>query len=304
MEWLNYHHLLYFWTVAKEGSISKASRELRLAQPTISGQIRALENSLGERLFQRQGRGLVLTDVGRVVYRYAEEIFSLGREMQDALKDRPTGRPLRLQVGIADAVPKLIAYRLIEPALRSGERTHVVCVEGKPERLLPMLAVHGLDLVISDAPVGPVKVRAFSHLLGESGTSFFASPKLAKSLEAKFPQCLNGAPFLLPAEGWSSRRSLDQWLNSNGIRPSVVGEFDDSALMSVFGESSHGVFAAPTAIEKELLRQYSLVRLGRLDSLRESFYAISVERKLKHPAVLAISEAARNLLLVGSSQTA
>jgi LysR family transcriptional activator of nhaA len=297
MDWLNYHHLLYFWTVAKEGSISKASQELRLAQPTISGQIRALEESLGEKLFRRQGRGLVLTDVGRVVYRYAEEIFSLGREMQDALKDRPTGRPLRLQVGIADAVPKLIAYRLIQPALRTGEKVQLVCIEGKPERLLPMLAVHGLDLVISDAPVGPVKVRAFSHLLGESETCIFAAPKLAKSLKGKFPESLNGAPFLMPAEGSATRRALEQWLNSREIRPVVLGEFDDSALLNVFGQSGHGVFAAPSAIEDEITRQYSVIRIGRIESLRESFYAISVERKLKHPAVLAISQAARDILV-------
>jgi LysR family transcriptional activator of nhaA len=297
MEWLNYHHLLYFWTVVHEGSVAKAADQLRLAQPTVSGQIRVLEEALGEKLFVRSGRTLVPTDVGRVVYRYADEIFSLGRELMDTLKDRPTGRPVRLVVGVADAVSKLIAYRLLEPALALKQAVHVVCREDKPERLLADLAVHGVDLVLSDSPVPPtVRVRAFSHLLGECGTTVFAAPKQAAALRRSFPASLGGAPFLMPADGTALRRALDAWLESLGLRVSVVGEFDDSALMKTFGQAGIGAFAAPSVIEREVQAQYGVRVVGRVEALRERFYAISVERRIKHPAVAAISEQARTKL--------
>lgn len=297
MEWLNYHHLLYFWTVARTGGVSAASAELRLAQPTISGQLRLLETQLGEKLFVRNGRRLELTEMGRVVYRYADEIFTIGRELLDAVRGRPTGRPLRLAVGIADQVPKLIAYRLIEPALKLAEPVRLVCREDKTERLLADLAMHELDVVITDAPMqSGFKVRAFSHLLGECGLAVFGSRALAAKYRRRFPRSLDGAPFLLPAEGTVLRRSLDQWFAQHDLRPHVVGEFEDSALLKTFGERGVGLFAAPAVIEAEIRRQFGLAAVGRLDGIRERFYAISVERRLKHPAVLAISDAAREQL--------
>lgn len=297
MEWLNYHHLLYFWLVAREGSLAGASKELRLAQSTISGQIRSLEQGLGEKLFTRSGRRLVLTEIGRIVYRYADEIFLLGRELQDVIKGRPVGRPLRLVVGIADVVPKLVARRLLEPALKLSEPVHLVCHEDKPERLLAELAVHNLDVVIADAPVGPsVRIRAFNHLLGECDIVFFATPKLAASHKRGFPKSLDGARVILPTENTTLRRSLDQWFATRGIRPRVVGEFEDNALLKVFGQAGMGLFPASSVIAEEVQRQYGVRPIGTLDGVRERFYAISVERKLKHSAVIAISEEARTKL--------
>jgi LysR family transcriptional activator of nhaA len=297
MEWLNYHHLLYFWTVAREGGVTRASEHLHLAQPTISGQLKALEEALGEKLFERTGRRLVLTDVGRVVYRYADEIFSLGRELQDTLRGRPTGRPVRFTVGVADAVPKLVAYRLLQPALALPGPVHVVCREDKPDRLLAELSVHSLDLVLSDAPASPaVKVRAYSHLLGETAIAFFGTDALVSAHRKGFPCSLDGAPVLLPAEGSSLRRSLEQWFEAEGLRPRVVGEIEDSALLKVFGQAGTGLFPAPVAIEAEIRAQFGVEVAGRVDAVKERFYALSAERKLKHPAVVAIREAARSQL--------
>ena len=297
MEWLNYHHLLYFWTMARQGSLARASAELRLAQSTISGQIRALEDSLGEKLLARRGRRLVLTEMGRVVFRYAEEIFSLGRELRDAVKGRPVGRPLSLMVGVADVVPKLVARRLLEPALKLPEPVRLICREDKPERLFAELAVHNLDIVLADAPIDPsIRIRAFNHLLGECGIVFFGTAKLAAAHRRNFPESLDGAPVILPTENTTLRRSLDQWFAARGIRPRVVGEFEDSALLMVFGQVGMGLFPASSVIADEVQRQYQVRPVGRLDEVRERFYAISVERKLKHPAVIAISEEARQKL--------
>jgi LysR family transcriptional activator of nhaA len=295
MEWINYHHLLYFWTVAKEGSIARACEKLRLAQPTISGQLRMLEDTLGEKLFVKAGRGLAMTEVGQVVYRYADEIFGLGRELQDVLKGRPRGRPLRLFVGISDVVPKLIAYRILQPALAMPEPVQLLCQEDSPERLLADLTEHRLDVVLSDAPITPmVRVKAFNHLLGTCGVTWFAAPPLAPRYRKGFPGSLQDAPVLLPTEASSFRRSLDQWMETLNIRPRIVGEFKDSALMKTFGQAGVGLFAAPGAIEKEVHDHYRVSVIGRVESVTERFYAISVERKLKHPAVVAICEAARD----------
>ena len=297
VEWINYHHLLYFWAVAKDGSIAKACQRLRLAQPTISGQLKQLEETLGEKLFVKSGRGLLLTEVGRVVYQYAEEIFSLGSELQDVLKGRPQGRPLRILVGVSDMVPKLIAYRVLQPALSMAEPVHLVCEEDSPERLLSELADHRLDVVLSDVPITAMtRVKAFNHLLGTCGVKLFATPSLAARYRKNFPACLDGAPFLLPIQGSSLRRSLDKWMESKGIRPVVVGEFKDSALMKSFGQAGVGIFACPSAIEAEIRMQYRSVVIGRVDEVTESYYAISVDRKIKHPAVAAICEAARDQL--------
>ena len=297
MEWLNYHHLYYFWVVAKQGSIARAVDELLLAQPTISGQLHQLEEALGEKLFVRVGRGLALTEVGQVTYRYADEIFSLGREMQDVLKGRPTGRPVRFRVGVSDLVPKLIAYRILEPALKMAESIHLICREDTPEVLLAELANHQLDLVLMDSPVPPtIRVKAYSHLLGSCGVSVFGGGALVSKYKRGFPASLEGAPFLLPADGSALRRSLDQWFESNSIRPRIVGEFDDSALLKTFGEAGAGLFFAPSAIEKEVKDHYGVTVVGRTADLTERFYAVSVERKLKHPAVLSITEVAREAL--------
>lgn len=297
MNWLNYHHLLYFWTVAREGSIARACDRLDLAQPTISGQLRELERAVGAKLFHRMGRNLVLTETGKEVYRYADEIFSLGRELQDMLSGRPVGRSPRLLVGVAGALPKLVTYRILEPALHLPEPLQIVCQEGPPERLLTQLAVHELDVVLADAPVSPVtKVRAFNHLLGECGVSLFGTAELVAARRRGFPQSLNGAPFLLPMEDTSMRRSLDQWFEATGIRPLVRGEFSDSAALKVFGQAGVGIFAAPSAVEDEVRHQYSVRVLGQIESIRERFYVISTERKLRHPAVAAITEVARRQL--------
>ena len=297
MEWLNYHHLLYFWTVVREGSISQACKKLRLAQPTISTQLHSLEDQLGEKLFQRSGRKLELTEIGRVVYGYADQIFTLGRELTDTLKGRPSGRPIRFTVGITDAMPKLIAYRLLEPALRMPQLVHLVCLEGKTQQLLADLMTHGLDLVLSDAPAGPEShVKAYNHLLGECEIRVFGTPDLISPLKKGFPQTLDGAPLLMPVAGTALRRSLDQWFEQRSIRPRIVAEMADGALLKAFGATGNGLFPAPAAIEQEICRQYNVRRLGTIDGVHERFYAISVERKLKNPAVVAISASARGEL--------
>jgi LysR family transcriptional activator of nhaA len=298
MEWLNYHHLLYFWLAAKEGGVTRAADELRLAQSTVSAQIRQLEHVLGERLFRREGRRLVLTDVGRTVYRYADEIFGLGRELLDAVKDRPTGRPLRFNVGVADQVPKVIAHRLLAPALALDVPVRVVCTEGKTAQLLGELATHQLDVVLTDTPLGPeTSVRAFNHLLGESTVTIFGTAALAARARQRFPRSLSDAPLLLPTVGTALRRTLDQWFAAHDLRPNVVAEFEDGALLMVFGQEGVGLFPGPTALDKDIRRQYRVAVAGRLDDVRERFYAISVERRLKHPAVVAISDAARTALV-------
>ena len=259
--------------------------------------MRALEDSLGEKLFHRVGRRLELTEMGRVVYRYADEIFSLGRELMDAVHGRPTGRPVRLAVGVADVLPKLITYRLIEPALKLPEPVRMIIREDKPERLLAELALHELDVVLSDAPMSPtVKVRAFSHLLGECGVTIFGTKELAAKYRRTFPRSLDGAPLLLPTENTSLRRGLDQWFEQHDLRPMVVSEIEDRALLKAFGERGVGLFPAPTVIENEVRRQYGVAVVGRIEAVKERFYAISVERRLKHPAVVAICEAARQQL--------
>jgi LysR family transcriptional activator of nhaA len=297
MNWLNYHHLLYFWTVAREGSIARACARLHLTQPTISGQLRRLEKALAAKLFDRVGRRLVLTSTGQVVYRYADEIFTLGGELQDTLAGRPAGQPLRLVVGVADSLPTLITYRLLEPALHLPEPVQFSCERGKTEELLAQLALHTLDVVLADAPVGPGhKIRAFNHLLGETGVSFLAAPRLAARYRRGFPRSLDGAPFLLPLENTMLRRSLGMWFDAQGIRPAVRGEFADPALLKVFGQYGAGIIAVRTAVERETQQQHKVRLLGRVESLRERFYAISLERHLKHPAVLAITQAAREKL--------
>jgi LysR family transcriptional activator of nhaA len=297
MAWLNYHHLLYFWTVVREGGVSRAAQKLRLAQPTVSAQVKLLEDTLGESLFDRHGRRLVLTDTGRVVYRYADEIFGIGRELMETLRGRAPGRPLQLTIGVANAVPKLIVYRLLQPAFASEQPLRIQCREDSMETLLADLATHALDVIIADAPPpSHVRVKVFGHVLGESETTLFAAQALAARLRRRFPQSLNDAPLFLPSSASAVRRGIDQWLEAEDLHPRIVGEFDDSALMGAFGQAGTGAFPAPTVIEAEVMRQYNVRVVGRLPSARERYYAIAAERRLKHPGVLAITDTARTQL--------
>ncbi len=304
MEWLNYHHLYYFWSAARNESISRAGEQLRLAPSTVSAQVSKLEEMLGGKLFLRAGRRLELTEMGRLVYRYADEIFTLGQEMLDTVRGRPVSGPLRLIVGIVDALPKLVVRKLLAPAMNLPESMRIVCHEGKEEQLLAELAVHGLDIVLTDTPVKPgLSVKAYSHLLGDCGVSFFATRQLADRLKGDFPNSLDGMPMLLPSPMSALRGALDQWFNTIGIRPAVAGEFDDQALLKTFGQAGDGIFASPTVIEEEVRRQHNVVVLGNTNAVREQFYAISVERIIKHPAVAAIQKAANKIIFVTERET-
>ena len=294
---LNYHHLRYFWAVAREGSVARASERLHLAMPTISGQVKQLERSLGGSLFRRSGRNLELTDLGRHVYGYAEEIFGLGDDLVSSLQGEATGRPTPFAVGVANVVPKLIAYQLIAPALDLEDKIELSVYEDEPDRLLANLAIHHLDLVISDSPIPPhVNVRAYNHQLGSSEVGIFAMPAMARKLRPRFPASLDGKPFLAPTEKTVMARELDRWFERHGISPQVVGRFENSALLKVFAHEGHGAFAAPISVQEHLREQYGVVLVGRADGLVDNYYAISVERRIKHPAVSAISEAARAVL--------
>lgn len=297
MDWLNYHHLLYFWMVAKEQSVSKAAAALHVAQPTVSAQVRSLERSLGQKLFERQGRHLALTAEGEKVFRYADEIFSLGRELLQAVKGEPQHAPKRFRVGVSDALPKLTTYRLIEPALamQPAFRLHVRI--DKTERLLAELAVHAVDLVIADSPMVPSsRLRAFSHLLGETSMSIYGAAALARAARRRFPQSLHGAPMLLQTTNTAVRQSLDQWFDVHHVEPSIIGEVEDMAMLQTLGEHGLGLFAAPTVMRKEICRRYHVVWVGELDKVREKFYAISIERRITHPAVRLIADQAKRRL--------
>lgn len=298
MEWLNYHHLLYFWTVAKEGGVSRAANLLHLAQPTLSSQIKKLEKSIGHDLFDRSGRNMTLTETGQLVYRYADEIFGLGRELTDVLHNRTDEDRTRLLVGVQGALPKLVAYELLRPVLDSDEdEFQLVCFEGKINELLGELAMHRLDVVIADRPLTPdTHVRAFNHLLGKCGVTVYGASKLARKYKRNFPGSLQMAPMLLPTQNTVLRRLLEQWFDDNDIHPAIMHEFEDSAILKVFGQEGHGLFVTPTAIEEDVCNQYSATVVGRIPEVVERFYAISIEKRLKHPGVLKISQAAREQL--------
>lgn len=296
MESLNYQHLFYFWMVGRTGSIAQAARELSLSSPTVSAQVKELEQSLGAPLLRRSGRQMLLTDTGGMVHRYADEIFATGRELLSTIRGRSPGRPVRIHVGISDALPKILVHHLLEPMLRHEERPLMICHEGPTEGLLADLAVHRLDLVLTDEPLpSSARIRAFSHALGRCGVSFFAADGLLEE-GAAFPDCLDAVPFLMPAEHSPLRRSLEQWLDAEGLRVQVVAEFDDSALMKQFGRRGEGVFAAPTAVEADIAESYGCRALGRTEGITESFHAITVERRIEHPSIRQLVESARTQL--------
>lgn len=294
MRHLNYNHLLYFWTVAREGSVAKAADSLHLTPQTISGQLKMLEDTVGAALFQRVGRGLVITEMGRVVEQYADEIFTLGSELTHRIKSKQPGAPVTFNVGIVNSIPKLIAYKILEPALNLSEPIKIVCMESDLDSLLGNLAVHKLDLVLSDRgiPAG-LNVKAYSHELGESNLSFFGTEELIDQHSGEFPTMLNDAPVLLPMNGHALRRNLDDWFDQSSISPKIIAEFDDSALLKAFGEGGSGFFPAPTAMKERVERMYNVKSIGEINNVKEHFMVISPERKLKHPAVVAITEAAR-----------
>ena len=302
---MNFKHLHYFMHVAKTGSVTRASRHLHLTPQTVSGQIQLLEEQLGTPLFSKSGRGLTLTDAGRLALGYAEDIFALGSELEGAIRHNPqAGRPLEFRIGVADAVPKSIASWLIEPAMALPEPVKITCREWKLDSLLTELALHRLDLVIADAPVpASVSVRAYSHRLGASPVGFFAAPALRRLCRGKFPDCLDGAPLLLPAEDSAVGQRLQAWLASHGLRPRVVGEFDDSALAKEFGRRGAGIFVGPAVLAAEIERQYQVKLLGSTEEVNDEFFAISVERRVTHPCMRAITQAARTELFAAPART-
>ena len=294
MEFLNYHHLRYFWVVATEGGLTKAAAKLHVSQPTISAQIQALEGVFGEKLFRRSGRNLRLTDVGQHVLSYAEEIFSIGQDLVSSVKQRPTSRPQRLHLGVVDALPKLVTYRIIEPIFSLEQPVQVSCWETKLSDMLVELAAFRLDIVLADEPASSgVNARVFNHLLGECGVTFCAEATLARKLRRGFPKSLNGAPALLPMGNTGLRRSIEKWFHANGIRPRLVGEFEDPALLHVFAFHGLGFIPVATLVAKEAATRFGFGVIGRTDACRQRFYAITPERKLTHPVVTAITSDAR-----------
>lgn len=291
MEWLNYHHLRYFWTVARKGGVRKAAEELHVSQPSISAQLRLLEESLGQKLFRRSGRNLVLTETGQLVLNYADEIFSAGRELMNAVKQRPGRHPVRVNIGLTDAFPKLIAFQILRAAFRSEAAVHMICREGEIGPLVSHLQSHRLDIVLADEPASSaLKAKTFNHRLGRSGVTFCAIPSLAAKLRRNFPQSLDGAPALLPTQNMGMRAALETWFDSKAIRPRLVGEFEDSALMEVCSTGGRGFTAVHTVVDRAALKHFGLRVIARVDECGTDFYAITAERRVKHPAAVAITE--------------
>ena len=299
---MNYKHLQYFMQVAKTGSVLAASERLHVTPQTISGQIQLLEDQLGTALFSKSGRGLVLNEAGRLALGYAEDIFSLGAELEQAVREHPNKRPaLEFRIGVADALPKPIAYRLVEPATRLAEPVRLVCREWKLDNLLAELALHRLDLVLSDAPIpASVAVKAFSHQLGASGQSFFAAPALVAQYAQGFPASLGGAPMLMPAQDSATGQKLQSWFQARAVHPHIVGEFDDSALAKEFGRRGAGIFVGPTVLAPDIERQFGVSVIGEADGVTVEYFAISVERRITHPCVVAITQSARQALFAGT----
>lgn len=295
MQSINFKHLHYFWAVAHEGSIARASEKLNITPQTISGQLSLLEERFGQDLFVKQGRNLAITETGRLVLRYADEIFNLGNELTDVLRGAPAVGPAEFIVSASSALPKTIVYKIIEPALHLSHDISLNCKEGPVESILADLAVHEVDMVLTDTPLtSAFSIKAYNHFLGESGLSFFASRRLAQTYAKNFPKCLHAAPMLLPTRQNAIRQQFDRWLDDNNIRPVVKGQFDDSALMKSFGQTGLGIFFMPTIIEQEVCSTFDVQVIGKIPTIKQRFYAISAERKIKHPAVAAICDAARD----------
>jgi LysR family transcriptional activator of nhaA len=304
---MNFKHLHYFWVTAKAGGVVKAGEQLHTTPQTLSAQIKLLEDRLGRRLFRKNGRQLELTEDGRVALRFADEIFALGGELETALREKRGTREqvLELRVGIEDVVAKSVAYKLLEPALGLAEPVKLICAEGGFNELMAQLALHRIDLVIADEPLTrKLSVKAFNHKLGSSPVSFFAAPELAARLRRPFPQCLDGAPMLVPGGSSSVRPQFDAWLERQGLHPRVVGEFGDGALMKAFGRQGRGVFLSPSVVEDETVRQYGVQVIGHCEEISDDFYAITAERRITHPGVAAITQAARSELFGGARNAA
>jgi LysR family transcriptional regulator, transcriptional activator of nhaA len=296
---MNFKHLHYFWVAARAGGVIRAGEQLHTTPQTLSSQIKLLEDRLGRKLFRKSGRKLELTDDGRVALRYADEIFALGEELETAMREKRGlgSQVLEFRVGIEDAVAKSVAYRLLEPALSLKEPVRLICTEGSFPDLMAQLALHRMDLVIADEPLtSRLSVKGFNHKLGSSPMSFFCAPGLQAQLKGPFPQCLNDAPMLIPGGSSSVRPQFEAWLARHGLHPRVVGEFADGALMKAFGRQGGGVFLSPSVAEPEVISQYSVNVIGRSDEMIDEFYAISVERRITHPGVAAITQAARDAL--------
>ncbi|MBL8877761.1 MAG: transcriptional activator NhaR [Phycisphaerales bacterium] len=302
MEWPNFNHLFYFWTVASEGSVTGAAERLMVAQPTVSEQIRALERSVGQKLFRRAGRGIALTDTGEIVYRYADEMFAIGRELAEFIDGhRAATTTLRVRVGIANVLPKTVVSRLLQPVFALKERVRISCTEGSVTELISQLSMNRLDVVLSDAPVDPhLKVQAFNALLGESRTLVFAPAAQAAKFSRGFPKSLEAAPFLVPTDNTILRRRLDLWFEKQGIRPSILGEFEDSALLKVLAQARSALFVGPAVIQRDIESQFGVQAIGEVDTAIEQFYAISVDRRFAHPAVAAITATARKSFFSGA----
>lgn len=297
MEWLNHHHLLYFWIVAREGSISRASKVLHLTPQTISAQLKELEGALGAELFTRQGRGLVLTEVGQVARRYADEIFALSRDLADTIKGRPTDRPTAFRVGVSDVIPRFVAYRILKTTFGLPIEVRLECRSAPLGDLVSRLAQHELDLVLSDAPLPPAThIKAFNHPLGSSEILWLGTRDLASKLRKGFPTSLHGAPVLLPSPETAFRRAIDAWLDGLGVRPRVVGEFQDSGLLKSFGEAGEGVFPAPRIVQRDVRVHFNVVPVGDAAGVVQTYFGISVERRVRHPAVVAVLDGAKRAL--------
>ena len=296
---MNFKHLHYFWVTAKAGGIVRAGEQLHTTPQTLSGQIKLLEAWLGRQLFRKSGRQLELTDEGRLALGYADQIFTLGAEMEAALRQASGGqKTLEFRVGVADSVAKSVVYHLLEPALAMAQPVRLICSEGKFPDLLAQLALHRLDLVLADEPMsGRVSIKAFNHPLGSTPMSFFCTPALRALLKGDFPQCLSDAPLLIQSASSSVRKQLDSWFTQHQIHPRIIGEFDDGALMKAFGREGRGIFMSASVLEAETLTQYGVQVIGRTDEMVEDFFAISVERRITHPCVAAITQAARSQLL-------
>ncbi|WP_371193357.1 transcriptional activator NhaR [Glaciecola sp. SC05] len=294
---LNYKHLHYFWVVATEGSIARAADKLFITPQTISGQLSMLEERIGQPLFDRVGRRLRLTETGRLVLRYADDIFELGKELTDVLRGAPLVGTSEFIVSAASALPKTIVYKILEPALSLSQEVSLMCREGPVETILGELAVHEVDMVLTDTPLSSAfSIKAYNHYLGQSELSFFAAPSLAKNLRGPFPACLNEAPVLLPTKQNAIRQLFDKWCHDANIYPIIRGQYDDSALMKSFGKAGFGIFFMPTIIEDEVKDNFGLEVIGRLSDIKQKFYAISAERKVTHPAVAAVCSTARDII--------